>query len=170
EQVVQGCQLALSMQPLGQGAVGCDADRLALGCVVDPIRILVPVGFAEAQPVELAASCAEAIEVLERPLCVAVLPGVDACLLGALEQLHHPLGGMPSRLVLAEQPVEMGIAVHWVTTKDEPGNFVWSEPDCRQQQRFRRRLPSSSQCRQRCCESGGPLEKISTAGAEPHSG
>ena len=51
EQVGQHGQPVLPVQALGQGAVRGDADRLALRSLGDQLRLLVPIGLAQAQPV-----------------------------------------------------------------------------------------------------------------------
>src|SRR5262249_47731675 len=76
---------------------------------------------------------------LERPLGVAVLPGVDAGLLAALEQLDDPLRRVPVGHVPAEQPVEVRVAVDRVAAEDQPRHCVRPELDRRQQGRFPRR-------------------------------
>ena len=78
---------------------------------------------------QLAARRAETFQVIQGSLGVAVLPGVDSDFLRVLEQLDHVLGSMPGRLVLAEQPVEVRVAVDVVTADDEAGNGVGTELD-----------------------------------------
>ena len=81
----------------------------------------------------LAAGFAIAVQVLERTLGVAILPGVDAGLLRSLKQLQHALRRMPGRLMLAEELVEMGIAVDRIAADDQPRDGVRAELNGRQQ-------------------------------------
>ncbi len=102
EQIAQHVEFVLPVQPLRQRPVGSDADGLALGRLGDALGMAVPVRLAQAQPVELHTRLADAVDVLERPLGVAVLPGVDAGLLAALEQFDDALGSVPVGVVAAE--------------------------------------------------------------------
>src|SRR6185437_13553638 len=95
EQCGQHMQLVLSVQPVGQRTVRRDADGFAASGIVDALRMLVPIGLTQAEPVHLAAGLAVTIEILQSALGVAVLPGVDAGLFGALEQLGDSLRSVP---------------------------------------------------------------------------
>src|SRR5262245_16463059 len=107
------------MQSLGQSAVRSNADRLSPSHFVDPLGVLVPVRLSQAKPVKLHTGVADALDVAQRALGEAVLPGIDTGLFTALEQCHDPFGRVPDRHVLAEQLVEMGIAIERVASKNE---------------------------------------------------
>ena len=88
---------------------------------------------------------AVALQVLQRPFGIAVLPAIDPGLLAALEEREDALGGVPLGLVLAEEPVEVRVAVDRVAADDEASDQVLAELDGRQQRlrlgrrsRFRR--------------------------------
>jgi hypothetical protein len=90
----------------------------------DEVRVLVPVGFAEAEPVQLSAVGAMSIEVGKRALGVAVLPRVDTACSNLAEQLVHMIGRVPIHHRLAEDAIEMRITVDRVAANDEPRNVV----------------------------------------------
>src|SRR5262249_19824530 len=92
QKIGQDLQPILTVQPLGERAMGRTPDGLVLGRIGDPVQVLIPVGFTKAQPVELAPRRSKTIEILKRPLGVAVLPGVNAGLFTTLEQGYHTLG------------------------------------------------------------------------------
>src|SRR5262249_62076039 len=96
-------------------------------------RFLLPVALAQAKPVHLAAGVAVAIQVLQRALSVAVLPGVDARLLGPLKQLLHALWRVPCRLMLTEEFIEVRISIDRIAAQDQPRDGMRAELDRRQQ-------------------------------------
>ena len=120
------------MQPFAQSAVRRNADRLAPGRLGDQVRVLVPVRLPEAKPVHLAAGGAVTVEVGQRPFGEAVLPGVDPTGFGVLEQLDDPFGRVPVGLILAEDSVEMRIAVDGVAAEDQARDLVRAKLDGRQ--------------------------------------
>src|SRR5262249_1785356 len=76
---------------------------------------------------------AVAVQVRQRALGIAVLPGIQAFPLAVLEQLEDAFRGVPGGLVLAQEPVEMRIAVNRVASDDQARHFVWAKLDGRQQ-------------------------------------
>src|SRR5439155_12524334 len=99
EQVAQHARFVLAVEALAERAVRGNANRFASGSVVDEVRIFIPVGFAETEPMHLAAGGAVAVEVSERPLGIAVLPGVDAFGLGMADEFDDAFGRVPGGLV-----------------------------------------------------------------------
>jgi hypothetical protein len=132
EQALEHVEPVLAMEPLGQGAVRGDADGLAAGGVVDAVGMLVPVGLAQAQPVHAAAALAVEVEIGQRPVGVAVLPGVDADFLAAAEQSDDALRRVPVGVVAAEDAVEVRVAVDRIAADDEAGDLMLAEADGRQ--------------------------------------
>ena len=82
------------------------------------LGMLVPVRLSQAEPVQLAPRLPETGQVLQGSPGIAVLPGVDAELLAMLEEPDNTLGSVPRQLVLAEQLVEMSVAVDRVAADD----------------------------------------------------
>src|SRR5262245_10574946 len=78
------------------------------------------------------ASVAITLYVLEGPIGVAVLPGIDPGPLAALQQLGDTLRRVPFSHVLTEQAVEVGMAVNRVAANNQARNFVLAELDGRQ--------------------------------------
>src|SRR5438105_14971480 len=91
--------------------MGGDPDRLSLGRIVDEVRVLVPVWFAQAKPIHSPARRPVPIQIRQGAFGIAVLPGVEAFFLAVLKQFDDALRGMPSLLMLAQQPVEMGVTI-----------------------------------------------------------
>src|SRR5262245_16856285 len=156
------------MQALGESAVRGDADRLALGGVDDAVGMLIPVRFPQAEPVHAATLLAISIQVAQRPLGVAVLPGVDAHLFAAAQKLHDALGRVPVGHRAAQDAIEVRVAVDRIAADDEAGDVVGAEADRRQ--RLRRRLSGGRAVRQDGAggEAGGrALKKLA---ASAHDG
>src|SRR4051794_15710014 len=117
------------MQSFRERTVRSDADRLAFGCIGDPLGMLVPVGFTETEPVHLAARLAIAVEILQSALGVAVLPGVEAGPFAALQQRADALGRVPVGHVLAEELVEMRVAINRIAADNQARDLVRSKFD-----------------------------------------
>src|SRR5438132_1062307 len=119
----------MPVQTLGQSPVRGDADRLAAGSLGDQLRLLVPIGLAQAQPVQLASGFAKTIEVLKCALGVAVLPRIDADLLAPFQKSHDAFRRMPGGLVLAQELVEMRMAINGVAAHDQARDLMRAELD-----------------------------------------
>src|SRR5437588_9654113 len=157
EQIGENTELVLAVEAFGERAVRCDANGFAFGSVGDEVRLLVPVRLAQAKPVHLTASSAVEINVRERPLGVAVLPGVKSLAFAVLEQIEDPFRRVPFRLILAENFVEVGIAVDGISANDKPGDFVPAKFNRREQ---------SFRCRGRSIGALRQLGKNGGAGSE----
>src|SRR5262245_33244310 len=79
-----------------------------------------------------AAGLAVAVEVLQRALGVAVLPAVQPGLFAALQERGDSLRRVPLGHVLAEELVEVRVAVDRVAADDEARYLVLAELDRRQ--------------------------------------
>src|SRR5262249_57760767 len=112
--------------------------------------------------VELDAGLADAVHVLQRSLGVAVLPGVDAGLLAAFEQVDDTLGSVPVDHVLAEQPVEVRMPIDRITANDQPRHAMRPELDGRQRGRPARLCGGGDSGR--CPDSTPPMVQEITPG------
>jgi hypothetical protein len=81
-------------------------------------------GLPRAEPVHRVPLGTVAVHVREGPLGVAVLERVDPGLLAPPQQFQDPLGGVPGGQVLAEELVEVRVAVDGIATDDQPGDLV----------------------------------------------
>src|SRR5256885_7536234 len=157
EQIGEIPELVLAVEVLGERAVRCDANGFAFGSVGDEVRLLVPIRLAQAKPVHLTASSAVEIKVRERPLGIAVLPGVKSLAFAVLEQIEDAFRRVPFRLVLAQDFVEVGVAVDGISANDKPGDFVPAKFNRREQ---------SFRCRGRSLGALRQLGKNGGAGSE----
>src|SRR6266436_817443 len=99
------------MKAFGQMPVRGDADRLVFGGSIDALGETIPIRVAQAEPLKRATLLAKSFQVIDRPVCPAVLPGIDAHLLTAAKKGHDPIRRMPIRKILAQSLIEVRVAI-----------------------------------------------------------